>query len=92
MEKGDLAATEDVLSRGSQGVNVVHGPLRVTVLHIASFLHPDLAPVLINHGADVRAVDKLGKFHFYTKDNCSVVSNLHIFLYIRYKLNIVLMF
>jgi hypothetical protein len=59
VENGDAAALSRHLQR-EKDVNLVYGPLRVTLLHIAAFHHPHLVPILLKHGAIANTLDTVG--------------------------------
>jgi len=59
VENGDAAALSIHIQR-ARNVNLVYGPLRVTLLHIAAFHHPHLVPLLLKHGAIANTLDRVG--------------------------------
>jgi len=61
VESGELSALKKALATEKGKINLVYGPLKVSLLHLAAYHHPNLVPALLKNGADVKVLDTVGK-------------------------------
>lgn len=76
LENGEFEQASEILARDSQN-KYIHpvGPLKVTALHVAAWQgNIDLLDQLYEKGADVNAMDKIGRCALYYSAHCGYVA------------------